>query len=94
MGDAMLVRPHECNWLDTVVDIGAFRAADDYAASAEELLQEVKDMPPAAGFDEVLLPGEPEARRAVERAASGVPIRESVWIEIKKAAAKVGIEVD
>ena len=94
MGDAMLAHRHDCNWLVTVVDIGAFRAADDYAASAEELLQKVKDVPPAAGFDEVLLPGEPEARRAVERAASGVPIPDGVWTEIKEAAAKVGVEVD
>ena len=57
-------------------------------------MQKVKDVPPAAGFDEVLLPGEPAARRAAERAASGVPIPDGVWTEIKEAAAKVGVEVD
>ncbi len=94
MGDAMLAHPREVNWLVMVVDIGVFRAAADYAASAEELLQKVKDVHPAAGFEEVLLPGEPEARRAAERAASGVPVPDGVWTQIKEAAAKVGVEVD
>ena len=94
MADAMLAHRHEYNWLVTVVDIGVFRAAADYAASAEELLQKVKDVPPAAGFDEVLLPGEPEARRAAARAASGVPIPDGVWTEIKEAAATVGVAVE
>ncbi len=93
MGHAMLDGNGDFGWLVTVVDIAAFRAADDYAASAEELLQKVKDVPPAPGFDEVLLPGEPEARRAAERAETGVPIPDGVWAEIVEAAAKVGVAV-
>ena len=93
MGDAMLAHQHELNWLVVAIDIAAFRAADDYATSAEELLQKVKDVPPATGFDEVLLPGEPEARRAAERCKAGVPIPDAVWQEIIEAAAKVGVAV-
>ena len=94
MGDAMMPHKHQYNWLVTVVDIGAFRAAGDYTASAEELLQKVKDVPPASGFDEVLLPGEPEARSAAERRKAGVPIPDGVWAEIIEAAAKLGVEID
>lgn len=93
MGDAMMPHKHQYNWLVTVVDIGAFRADGDYAASADELLRKVKDVPPAAGFDEVLLPGEPEARSAVERRANGIPIPDGVWVEITEAAAKLGVDV-
>ena len=93
MGDAMLAHQHEYNWLVVAIDIAAFRAAGDYAASAEELLQKVKDVPPATGFDEVLLPGEPEARHAAGRRKAGVPIPDGVWAEIVEVAAKLGIDV-
>lgn len=94
MADAMLAHQHEFNWLVTAIDIGAFRDAGDYTASAEELLRKVKDVPPAPGFDEVLLPGEPEARSRAKRVEAGVPIPDGVWNEIVEAAAKVGVDVE
>ncbi len=89
----MLAHQHELNWLVVAIDIAAFRASGDYTASSEELLQKVKDVSPAAGFDEVLLPGEPEARRVAERREAGVPIPDGVWAEIVEAAAKLGVDV-
>jgi ureidoglycolate dehydrogenase (NAD+) len=38
------------------------------------LLAELKAIPPAAGFDEVLVPGEPEARARARRERDGIPV--------------------
>lgn len=38
----------------------------------------VKTMPRAVGVDEVLMPGEPEARREAERLRNGIPITDNV----------------
>ena len=91
IGDALLATPPEFNWLVQVVDLGLFRDASDYAGTAEAYLEMVKKVPPAAGFDEVLLPGEPETRAAARRGAEGVPIPEPVWDQLRAAAAELGV---
>ena len=44
----------------------------------------IKSSPPAEGFDEILYPGELEARRRKERLASGIPLDNTTWDEIKQ----------
>ena len=51
----------------------AFDEDTDFAAQVEALKRHVKSVQPAEGFDEVLLPGEPEARAYARRSASGIP---------------------
>jgi uncharacterized oxidoreductase len=91
VGCAVLDFPPEFNWFVVAVNLGAFRPAADYAASAEDYLAFVKDVPPAPGFDEVLLPGEPERRSAERRSSDGVPIPEPVWEKLAAAASTLGI---
>ncbi len=94
VGCAALDFPPEFNWFVIAVNLGMFRPAADYAASAEAYLGFVKDVPPAEGFGEVLLPGEPERRAAERRRAEGVPIPESVWEKLVTAGAGVGVTLD
>ena len=46
-----------------------------------------------AGFDEILLPGEPESRTRGQREADGVYVDEPTWQQMNEAAAKLGIEL-
>ena len=50
-------------------------------------------MTPAPGFDEVLLPGEPEQHTAARRQAEGIPVDETTWSQLMTAAAEFGIAV-
>jgi hypothetical protein len=45
------------------------------------------------GFDEILLPGEPESRTRRQREADGVFVDEPTWQQMTEAAAKLGIEL-
>jgi uncharacterized oxidoreductase len=45
----------------------------------------------APGFEEILLPGDPERRSAAMRAERGIPIDDKSWVEICDAARKVGV---
>jgi hydroxycarboxylate dehydrogenase B len=45
----------------------------------------------APGFDEVLLPGEPERRSAEARARDGIPVDDTTWRDICAAAGTLGI---
>lgn len=92
LGYALLGEPHELSWFIIAVDIESFRPVAEFVQASEELLQKVKDIPPAVGFDEVLIPGEPEARAAQQRSAEGIPIPDETWLKIQETAERLGIE--
>jgi uncharacterized oxidoreductase len=49
-------------------------------------------VPPAAGFNEVLLPGDREAHTRATRQRDGVPIPDDVWQSIVELAASLGLK--
>ncbi len=75
------------------VDAAAFRPLAEFEAAAMEALGRVKAIPPAPGFAEVLVPGEPERRTRAERLRTGIPLPEVTWHEIVDAARGLGVEV-
>ena len=50
-----------------------------------------KQTKPAIGTDEVLVPGEPEAKLRLERIKNGVPLPDDTWSAIVNAAREVGV---
>ena len=42
----------------------------------------VKETPPAEGFDQILYPGEKEAKSRKERSKSGVEIEDDTWNQV------------
>lgn len=46
----------------------------EYASRIDSLVDRARKEPRAEGFDEVLMPGEPEARKAEERRRDGMPL--------------------
>ncbi len=61
-----------------------------FAREVRQYVEHVKSAAPAAGVDEVLVPGEPERRRAAERRANGIELPEDAWASILEAAESVG----
>jgi uncharacterized oxidoreductase len=74
-----------------VLSVEAFRIPEDFLAEAAMLRDKTKATPPAQGFDEVLLPGEPEQRAAEQRQAEGISIDETTWGELVEAARQLGV---
>src|SRR5262249_43439913 len=60
-------------------------------AALERLIGPVRSAPPAPGFSEVLIPGEPEARAQAERVAA-IPVPPATWATIVEAGRLVGVE--
>lgn len=94
LGGALLGVPHELNWFVIAIDIAAFRPVDEFVQASEEFLREVKTVPPAPGFDRVMVPGEPEALTAKQRAAEGIPVADEVWQRLQAAAWRVGVNAE
>ncbi|MGP4115314.1 Ldh family oxidoreductase [Streptomyces sp. 4N509B] len=59
----------------------------------EDFLAWVGRLPPAEGFDAVLLPGEPEQRAARAARRDGVPLAGPTWAELGDLAAELGVRV-
>jgi uncharacterized oxidoreductase len=76
------------------LNVGAFTPFERYRDEVEELCAAIKASPPAEGFDEVLLPGEPERRARALRSEQGVSLADQTWNEITKLAAELGVEID
>jgi uncharacterized oxidoreductase len=51
----------------------------------------IKSSRPRPGFEEVLLPGEPERRRRVQRRAHGIEVDPESWSQIRAAANAAGV---
>jgi LDH2 family malate/lactate/ureidoglycolate dehydrogenase len=81
------------NWnaLVVAIDAGAFGDAERIAAEADVALAKIKAVPPLPGFDEVLLPGEPEARARTRRLAEGVPVPDATWADLEREARELGV---
>jgi LDH2 family malate/lactate/ureidoglycolate dehydrogenase len=92
LGGALLGPPHEFNWIVVAINIEAFRPVDDYNRASAEILHDIKNVTPAAGFSEVLFPGEPELRAAQRRKAEGIPIADEVWQQVLDAMREVGVD--
>ncbi len=75
------------------LDIEAFTELEHFEQMTREFLARVKAVEPAAGFDEVLLPGEKEQRSSAERSESGVPLPQSVWDDLCALAADYEVAI-
>jgi len=73
------------------LSIEAFRPLEDFLKEGAALCDRIKAVPPAEGFDEVLLPGEPEYRTAERRRKEGIPVDEATWGWLTEAAAQLGV---
>lgn len=77
--------------LSFIVDTGALGDPAHIASEARAVGDWVKASPPAPGFDEVLLPGEPEARSRARRSVEGVPIDDKSLSDILAAGRSLGL---
>jgi uncharacterized oxidoreductase len=76
------------------VDALAFRPKAAYEKNADFVLQRVKNMKPAQGFQRVMLPGEPELTSKEARLEEGIPVADATWEQIVEAGKSVGVDVE
>lgn len=77
-----------------ILDIAAFRSPAEYATDSQAVAQRIKETKPAPGFEEVLLPGEPEKRMAAIRSAEGIQVDDATWQLLTEDAATLNVAVN
>ena len=78
------------NMLTIAIDPAALMGRDNLAGQALDYLEFVRSSALRDGFDEVLMPGEPEARSRVAR-AGGVSVDATTMSELRDAARSAGV---
>jgi len=73
------------------IDIAAFCDPAEFRKRVDEMLLELKKVPTAPGFEEILVPGEPEERRKAQRLKEGIPIRAEDVDLLSKLGAELGV---
>lgn len=76
------------------IDPAAFGTLDEFIADIETQVGLIRQCPPTAGVEEVLLPGEPELREHARRSAEGVYVPESTWNDLHTLAASYNVSID
>ena len=92
-GMALINQPAVGNGaLFMVLKPGSFCDAAELRRQTEVLCEAVKSSPLRDGFDEILIPGEPEYRVQRQREQDGIPIAEATWQRWREAGLSIGME--
>jgi uncharacterized oxidoreductase len=73
------------------LDVTRFLPLEEFHSQVETLFGFVRSAPLAAGSEEILVPGEPEARMERDRRARGVPLDDETWRQVAACAAEVDV---
>jgi uncharacterized oxidoreductase len=73
------------------IRVDAFVPLDLFGRQIEQLIRHVKDSPPAAGVQAVLVPGELEAQERARRLREGIPVSDGIWQLIRDLLQRLGI---
>lgn len=84
-------RPQDVGHLFICYRPDLFMPLDAFRARMDTLVETVKAQPRAAGFDEILIPGEREARTKERRARSGIPLAPEVLQALNDEGAPLGL---
>ena len=73
-------------------DVEKFRPLADFKKDVKDFAEFVKTSPPAAGFSEVLYPGEIEFKTEQKRRAEGIFIEDETWKQITELMHELNVE--
>ncbi len=71
--------------------IDAFRKAEEFKKDMDQWLRRFRGAKPAEGFNQVLVPGDPEREMETGRRKNGIPLMTSVTEDLQKLAEKFHI---
>lgn len=88
-----LIPTHNQNSVVAAIDISTFTDLKSYKEHIDNLIDGIKGLPKAEGFDEILVPGEPEERTYLERSQKGIPLPEGTIRNLRGIAERFGIKL-
>ncbi|MCC6889510.1 MAG: Ldh family oxidoreductase [Hyphomicrobiales bacterium] len=84
-------RPQDVGHFFLAMKPDLFIPADAYRARMDTLIERLRAVPKAQGFDEILIPGEPEARLEAQHRRTGIPYSPHDLAALEAEAARAGV---
>ena len=78
----------------TAIDIGWFMEVPEFETRMGQFADMVKTRALRPGFDEILIPGEQEARRVAAKSADGVPLDDVVLADLQALRGELGLSAE
>lgn len=88
-----LSSPQELGHFVGAIDVQSFTDIDAYASRMQQMVADLKNLRTSSDFEEVLVPGEPEALTRKERLAEGIPLGDGVWDTLQSLGVKYGTNI-
>ena len=76
-----------------VYDVAAFTPLEGYQRNVRSVLDAMKSIPPAPGFEEVLVPGDFEHRSRQQRLAEGIDVPAETFNKLEQWADKLNVSL-
>jgi ureidoglycolate dehydrogenase (NAD+) len=84
---------HVQNSIVAAIDIATFTDINKYKAHIDRLIEGIKSLPKANGFEEIFVPGEIEERTCAERIKNGIPLPEGTVSNLQKVCDRYRISL-
>jgi LDH2 family malate/lactate/ureidoglycolate dehydrogenase len=84
-------RPSNVGHLLGAINVAAFADLAEFGRRIDQLIDEIRRVPPAVGHEAVLIPGERRARSAAQRRSSGVPLAAAAVEQLASIAHALGL---
>ncbi len=84
---------HLQNSIVAAIDISHFTDLESYKEHIDNLIDGIKALPKAKGFNEIFVPGEPEERTYLERSKKGIPMAAKTIANLKRIADRFGVSL-
>jgi len=75
------------------IDASRFMPLEDFSKRMEFVRDAIKSSRPAAGYDEVLIAGDPEWRTEDERLRNGIPVARGIWQQLSALASRLKVNI-
>lgn len=83
-------RPQEVGHIFIVLDTDAWAGHETFLSAVADFADEIHGLPPSAGFDSVLLPGEIEDRALKQARAGGITLSDAAFTDLNQLAEGLG----
>lgn len=75
------------------IDVGQITNLDDFKKRVDGLLRTAKNSPTATGYDEIIIPGEPERRKKEKLLREGIFVEDQTWNDLASLAKELKIKL-
>jgi len=75
------------------IDVAQITELDQFKKRVDNLLSSVKNSATAPGYNEVLIPGEPERRKKAKRLKEGIFIEDKTWGDLTSLATELNVKI-